>query len=297
MFTALMLLAAMVTTDAAQSQPAAPDTSGDSAEIVVEANRNRNREIRTFVNALTPSRAGGQLSRFDGSVCPAVTGLSGVQNERVETRMRDVAKAAGIKTGPAKCMPNALVIVVENKQQFMEALERKYPAYFADAVGLTAPIPKEDGPAIAWHVESLLDSNGIKPRIMKTVDGGLYFVVDSYDSSRVKPAARPHFVAGTLVVERGALRGLTTTQLADYAAMRLFIRTKPERLKQGSAPSILNIIDTEMGASVPLTMTAWDFATLKSLYATDPMQFAAQQRVAIVSNVRKELNQGDRPGN
>ena len=71
-------------------------------------------------------------------------------------------------------------------------------------------------------------------------------------------------MASLVVIQLDALRGLTTTQLADYAAMRVFARTQPSRLQRSTAPTILNIIDTPMNAQVPLTLTQWDLGFLRA---------------------------------
>jgi len=92
-----------------------------------------------------------------------------------------------------------------------------------------------------------------------------------------------------LVIERRALDGLTTTQLADYAAMRLFARTAPERLAGSTAPTILTIIEAPMGSAVPITLTDWDLAFLRGLYASHNNLYAAEHRSRISRRIANEL--------
>jgi hypothetical protein len=262
-----------------------------SDEIIVEGSRDREKKIEAFVRALTPARIGGQLARFDDEVCPAAAGLPAHQNEAIVERMRAVAKAAGIAVASGKCEPNAIVFVVDDKKAFMAALRDKYPAYFSTALSDRMPMPREDGPAVAWHVESILDENGLKPPIVRNPETGAeFFAVSSMSSGRVKPMSRPHFVAGILVIEVRALAGLTPTQLADYAAMRIYGRTEPKRVSKGSASSILSIIDAPMDSAVPITMTEWDLTFLKALYRSEPLQKATQQRADIGREFRRELD-------
>lgn len=254
-------------------------------EIIVEGTKEYEDQVRQFVNSLTEAPIGGQISRFDLGVCPAAVGLPEGQNRAVADRVRQVAIAAGIPVAEGACGPNALVIVADDKQQFIDGLWAKYPQYFTDAWGRHVKPGKQPGPSAAWHVDSLLDSNG-------TVPGQellwRYFITNSMDTSRLMPGALPHFVAGILVIEREALTGLTTTQLADYAAMRIFARADPAKLK-GSAPTILNVIDAPMNSAVPVTLTEWDLGYLRALYASNDRQFASQQRHEIQSRMRKEL--------
>jgi hypothetical protein len=109
-------------------------------------------------------------------------------------------------------------------------------------------------------------------------------------ASRLKPSSRPDFLTSVVVVEVGALTGITTTQLADYAAMRLYSQANPARLANNGQQTILKIIDAPLDSQIPLTMTAWDLAFLKSLYRSEPLQYSTHQRAAIGREFRRELD-------
>lgn len=269
MFSKIPLLAAILLASPAFAEEM--DPGNDVPEIVVEADRD---QIRQFIDALTDAPIGGQLSRFDWSVCPVAVGLLDRQNIAVADRMRHVAAAAGIKVAPAGCKPNALLIVADNKQELIDGLWKRYPQYFVDQLGRRAKPGRQPGPVSAWHLEALLDSNGHVPGQELL---WRFYVTSSMDSSRLIPGALPYFVAGITVIERNALAGLTTTQVADYAAMRIFARTDPARLKK-PAPTILTVIDAPMGSATPLTLTEWDLGYLKALYSSGRRQFASSQR-------------------
>lgn len=295
---ALAVLVAMSASALAQPQ----------ADIVVEGQRNRDKQVYDFVKALTPAVVGGQISRYVKPVCPAATGLSDEQDKQVVDRMRAVAKEARIGLAKADCQPNAIVIVVDDKEGFMAALQKKYPNFFTTPLGKEIVIPRESGSVAAWHIEGMLDSNGGDAGIQteRTVAvegafGGMTFVTESRhnyftaetDGTRIKPSGRPHFISGVLILKRATLNGLSAIQLADYAAMRLYSKTDPRRLSQSGVSTILTIIDTPMHVAVPLTLTRWDMAFLKSLYATDGLRFATIDRAAIRQRFRRELAGGD----
>lgn len=265
--------------------PSLAQTTAEPPEIIVEGTKEYDRQIDRFVEALTDAPIGGQLSRFDWTACPAAVGLPDEQNQAVTDRMRQVAGAAGIKLAAARCKPNALAIVADDKQEFIEALWNKYPDYFANPQGRRVKPSRDSSPATAWHVEGIVDANGFVPGqdlFWK------YYYTNSVDTSRLQPAAHPHFVAGVVVIERKALAGLTTKQLADYAAMRIFARTDPARLHD-QAPTILSILDAPMGSAVPITLTEWDLGFLRALYASGGRQYAGRQRDEIQSRMRDEL--------
>jgi hypothetical protein len=268
-----------------------PPPAEESAEIIVQGHKYRDKDVRDFIDALTETRFDGQLSKFDWAVCPAAVGLSDRHRIAIAARMRQVAAAAGMKLGDAaKCRPNALVIVASDTAELIKALRKKYPVYFKDGLGDRIK-PRKHGPVTVWHVEGRLDSNGMPAA--RNLESR-YYVTESTDSSRLIPASRPHFAAGVMVVDLQALEGLTTTQLADYAAMRLFARTDPSRLKNGSAPTILHAIEAPMGSLVPITLTQWDLGFLKALYGTSDNQFANRQRGAMKQMLRKELQQSSK---
>ncbi len=283
----------LLTAVAASSPPSPASRTGDqSQQIIVEGQRGRDRAIHDFVKAVTPSRVGGQLSRYDIEACPASVGLSEAQNFRVTQRLREVAAAAGVPLAKKNCGPNALVIVVDRKDDFLAALDKRYPAYFSDMINGAMKPPKEPGPATAWHITGSMSSDHIPTTVNHpgaTGVPGTYYVSSSMDASRLIPPRIPHFLAGVLVVEARSLSGLTTTQLADYAAMRLYATSDPTKLMP-SASSILGILDAPMGTPIPLTLTTWDLSFLKALYRSDDRQFANRQRGQIEGMVKRDTS-------
>lgn len=285
----LLAIALSLTAPDAAAQAATPPQSD---EIVVEGARDRDRRIDAFVEALTDAPMTGQLSRFDWAVCPAAVGLTDVQAAAVEDRMRRVAQAAGIKIAPAGCKPNALVIATRSKRELIEGLRKQHAAYFTGMSSAQVNrLARSPGPAAAWQVEGRLNRDGLP---LEYDSQGDYYVVQAADThSRINPASRPHFLASVLVIEMGALKGLTVTQLADYAAMRTFARTDPANVP-ASAPTILKIIDAPMGSAIPVTLTQWDMGFLKALYTAAGNHYASQQRRDMQRQLRKELQQAPR---
>ncbi len=281
---ALLAAVALIAPASAQDRPA----DREAAEIVIEGIRDRDAQIADFVGALTDVPVGGQLSRFEEAVCPAAVGLSPAQNQVVAARIRSVAGAAGIRVGKAKCRPNVILVVAQDKEAVIEQLYRKYTNPLGDRVKAA----KQAGPALVWHLEGLVDANGVPVGVaVDSGDGpGGYYVVELGDgSSRITAASRPHFLASVLAVEPDAVAGLTTTQLADYGAMRLLARTDPSALEKSPAPTILNILDAPMGSEVPVTLTHWDFGFLKALYGSGENRYANQQRAEMRRLLAKEL--------
>ena len=286
-----LLLAASVVLPASAQQAPPPGAESSPDAIVVQGIRDQKKEIGKFVDALTPAPVLGQLSRFDWAVCPAAVGLGEAHNQAIAKRMRAVAKAAAMPVAGDDCRPNALLIVAPDKAELIDQLRSKYPAYFERVSEHDIKqLKRGPSPAAAWQVKGLLDADGVEVPYDSVND---YYVVERTDiSSRLKTTTRPHFIASIVVVELSAINGLTATQLADYAAMRAFAATDPARVKSKEAQTILAALEAPMNSPVPLTLTEWDLAFLKGLYASDPERTATSQRNEMKQIVRRTLQDG-----
>lgn len=287
---------------AAQAEQVAPSpasSSSPSSEIIVRGTRDQRSQIKTFVKALTPASARGQLSRFETNVCPVVVGLPDRQNAYIAGRMRRVAEAAGIPVGKPDCDPNAIVIVTNDKPAFLKLLEKERPDYFPASWSRRhlRAIQRDSSPVAAWQTEGMRWADGriMSQSVFETSSGSS--VLAAYPKmtepvSRMKPLGRRDLQTAVLVVQADALAGLTLAQLADYAAMRSFVRIDPKQARDLNQNTILNVIDTPMGMAVPLTLTAWDLTFLKAFYASGKNNYVHYQRSEIERLMTRSL---DRP--
>jgi hypothetical protein len=279
----------------AAAQSVAPPAGQSDDEIVVEGTRQGKKPVRDFVRALTDVGYMGQLGRFDAPACPVALGLAPAQNAGIAQRMRRVAAAASLRVAPERCVPNVFVILAPDKKEAIDQLHRRYPAYFS---GMNSrqirALAAKPAPAVAWQVATRLGADG---QILKKAANADYYVVEATDvPSRIRAASMPIFVASVVVIDRPASAGLTVTQLADYAAMRTFAATDPERLVRSGAPTILRLLGQPDDQPLPVTLTHWDLGFLKSLYATSNAYYAHYQRGDMERVVAKELaRSGDKP--
>jgi hypothetical protein len=290
-----MLLALSATASAGASAPPAsppPAASTGEPEIVVRGKREREAQIRGFIDALAPGRFSGQLARFSTKACPGVLGLVPAQSDAIVARLRRIGEAVGVPLDTPGCSPNVWVVVTSDRAE----LAAKVRGSWRDGPeGRPAPVSKTDL-ATVLHAERLLDAN--REEIGVKVDAGDgdsgYYQSEIYTSSRIRPNATRTFAASALIVEPQTLDGLTTLQLADYAAMRLFARADPARLGPDAPPSILAALAAPVGTELPESVTEWDFAFLKALYRSDDRSYAGAQKGEMQSIVRKEITGQDR---
>lgn len=282
MLTSIALLLAL---QASAASP--PPPQQNQPEIVVQGQRNVERQVHDFVKALTDIPPAGQISRFDWAVCPVAVGLSVRQNEEVADRMRAVAEAAGMRVAKPGCKPNALVVVSTDAQKFVDWLKDHEPEYFIGVTPKEKQLLKHAGHAAAWHIEGRTDQDGVS--VSRDSDSGMFISERTDVPSRISTNDHPSFEAAIVVLDARSLAGLTVVQLADYAAMRAFAKTDLSRLAKPVAPTILTLLDTPMGGAVPITLTEWDLAYLKALYGSTTNRLAGQQSGEMQRKMAQDL--------
>jgi hypothetical protein len=258
----------------------------EQAPIVVEG-RNPDLAISELIESLPPAPPNGHISRFEHAACPAALGLPPAQKDFVVRRMRAVGTAAGVPMGHADCRPNVLLLVTADKRRLIEQLERHYPTYLGELSSRQiARLAQSAEPAILWHLDGMTDVDG---RQFDPPGGGAAVLRTTRAGSRLTDQVHMEYTGSILIVETRALPGLTTTQLADYAAMRTFTGADPSRLPNGGLPTILTLLNAPAGSEVPITLTSWDLAFLQSFYASDANVHAPSQRGQIQAGMRRAL--------
>jgi hypothetical protein len=283
-----LILALACATGAAAQDDAPPPAKSDII-VIGEANREqREKQVSAFVRDLTDTRGIESIARFDrDAVCPAAVGLTAEQDGAVTERMRRVAAAAKIRLAVPGCRPNALVIFAADKEEMVRALLRAHPAYFLGDEQRPVELAKRPGPAVAWYLQDVVDRDGVP--VPMNYQRGYRILGSTNTPSRISPTTRQIIVASVVVIEYGALAGLTTTQVGDYAAMRAFTRADPDRLRRPEMPTILTILTAPMNSAIPLTLTHWDLAYLRAYNATRTDRFAPQQRADIGKQMLRDL--------
>lgn len=269
---------------------AAPAAAQDDAPIVVIGQRDIEQQIEAFVGALTPASPRGQIARFETAVCPGAFGIPDAQRAAVRDRIRAVAKGVGLDVAAPDCKPNLIVVVTADKAAFIKALGKDHGYMFGNRTpAQIRKILAEPGPATAWQIQTMVNADG-RP-ISNEADTPINR--STRNPSRITAAARPAFMAAVVVVENKALDGLTTTQLADYAAMRALARIEPARIDAAAPATILRILDAAADSEVPVTLTQWDFGFLKGLYSSPDNLYAPSQRSEIGRAMEEEMDRSD----
>jgi hypothetical protein len=291
-----LLALALFLAPAAAAQPQGGASQPAQEEEIVVTGEALEEQVQSFVRALTPAPVGGQLGRFERSVCPVAFGMTPTARATIAARIRRIADASGIAVGADDCAPNIVVIVTEDKRAFLQALRRQRPSFFD---GLTPSqiraLLEVEGPAVAWHTPGpTLNGEGVELRSDGDFDQSLTNRT-TRPASRITAPSRVTFGNAVLVVERRSLDGLNARQLADYAAMRTLAKADPARLTAPVPQTILTALTTPMGGAVANSLTDWDLSFLRGLYASRGDLYAPSQRGEIGSSMRRSLErQGGR---
>jgi hypothetical protein len=274
----MLLAAALVAVPAA--------AQGDAPIVVTGVEK----QIESFVGALTQASPRGQIARFEKAVCPGAFGMPDAQRAAVDARIRTVVAGVGLKVAKANCKPNLVIMVTPDKAAFLEALGKKRYYMFGDrSPAEVRRILAQPGPATAWQIQAMVNGDG-RPIFN---EAGTPINRSTRAQSRITPPARPAFMAAIVVVESKAIEGLSTTQLADYAAMRALARIDPARIDASAPSTILRVLDAAADSEVPVTLTQWDFSFLKGLYSSPSNLYAPSQRSEIGRVMEREMERTD----
>lgn len=207
------------------------------------------------------------LAKLRGPLCLVVAAEDQSFARAVAERIIAAAKAAGIRTRPAGCSPNALVSFSDDARAQMNAVRedgRKLFRRMTEKEIDTALAARD--PAYAFQAVELT------PRIMEGDGGG-----DGGSWTRERSVLRmPRDMVTTMVVfDNRAIAGQSVAQLADYAALRLLAPTGEMAADDPAAPRSILSLFAAPGAA-PQGLTAFDRAYLRTLYKLPRTAFAEE---------------------
>ncbi len=256
-----------------QVSPAQHDRPTSPDEIVVTARPTSDSEEAThFVREVAPRLDyGTPMARFAEPVCVAAGGLPTPLLRSIADRMTRLAVGAGMEVAADGCTPNVLVIFAPDPARQIQPMLNQRPALFHGLDhAVIGRLKNTDGPALAWSIGATVGRDGVP--LAPGADGVPTQQV-SFPTRLYQPIRRDIGLA-VVMIDRGSVAGRTTTQLADYAAMRAFTDARPG----GGGRSILSLFDTDLP---PDTATTFDLAYLRAYYRMPPAQRNGAQRQAL----------------
>jgi hypothetical protein len=280
---------------------AAPDTSADSEEILVKAQRLSPAQARAraiaYVQHTGVVVGKPMVARWIDKVCPRVVGLSPEHRQIVEARFRAVAAQVGAPLAAPGCTANVLIHFVGDGAAFARAAAAGDRRRLGD-VSVAARQALLNGPAPIrwWYRDELRTRDGLRaintdPPFVATEgvpgptlpsNGADNVTMAQYSSSQVSTQIQRALTGATVVVDAPRSTGAPLAAVAAYAAyVALAEVTPPARPLAGS---ILGLF----GTAPPAGLTRLDESFLRELYALPLDRRARQQRTRLVRALQKD---------
>ncbi|MBB3695463.1 hypothetical protein [Sphingomonas sp. BK580] len=274
--------AAPSATESASAPAPVPDAEqrlGDNGDIIVAAPTRK--VIGNQVRAATgPVSQNVPIARFQDPVCVAVGGLPSKVSSEIAQRMLDDADSVGITLAGDRCRPNTMVLFVDDAHaELTKMAKSNHRALLGVGFRTRRALLKSEGPAFAWRLTEVRTRDG---ETSLPGEGPPTFHVAI--ASRVVQPVRQDVVTAVLIVERKAVLGKTSRQLADYAALRLFAGAR--ELPAGGLDTILALFGSK--AAPPAQLTAFDRGYLRGLYTGAANAFAYSQRGRMAGAIARE---------
>ncbi len=238
-------------------------------EDVTVTRQSLQRTVEAFVDEVAAPTPGRSLSRWDRGICVGAANLRREAAQVIVDRVSAIAAEVGLQPGEPGCSPNILVIASDDANGLSQALVEARPTAFrppyAGAAGsrrTLAAFATTTRPIRWWYVSLPVhrDTGAIAVRLPGEIPpriatlGGRLTTDVRYDLRRT-------FV----ILDMTLLEGLTFQQVGDYVAMVSLAQIDPDAQTE-SFDSILNVFNL----SVPdASLTGWDLAYLRSLYAAE----------------------------
>ncbi|MGZ3275994.1 MAG: hypothetical protein ACXU82_13580 [Caulobacteraceae bacterium] len=276
-------------TTSAETGRAKPATSSGVAPVVVQAPAPPNMvELQSYrfveKNVAIGNPEIDQVTRWRGPVCVQVVGLVPNQNEQIQARIAEVAKAVDLRVGKAGChanievvftdKPQAVMDTVYNRREYMLGYNHRHLGYRLKTVAR---------PIQAWHVTATVGGWGWGGYGVDYGPGQMTLhseVIDDPDNHPPNGCGEsPAFTSCLqgvfknvfVVVDNKFLGDNSLGLVADYLAMVTL--AQPNSLDGcNEFPSVIDLF-AKAGCpdrETPEGLTPADAAFLTSLYLTDP---------------------------
>jgi hypothetical protein len=283
----------------AQSTPAAPakpPAPSSVAPVTVQAPAPpKTVELRSFhfveKNVAVGNPEVEQVVRWRDPVCVRVAGLIDRQNEAIEGRIVDVAKAVNLHVGKPGCRANIEIVFTDQPQAVMDTVYKRREmvlGYYHRHDGVR--LKQVTRPIQAWHVTATLGekSGPDGPEIIDDPDNAP--PVGCGISYRFTGCVQGVFKNVFVVVDTKFLGDHSLGLVTDYLVMMALAEPgSPDGCNE--LPSVIDLFGKSAcpGREAPDGLTPADASYLTALYASDPVQRKWVQQGDIANRMAKIL--------
>lgn len=252
---------------AAQDDVGQQDGAASGGDILVTGERPTHGQVSRQARDVTDIGSDIRdrpLARVEDRLCPGVMGLKRYAAEMMIDRIRWNAERLDMwLADDTDCRPNLIIAFVEDGKATMAELVDRQPWLFET---LSRPerqaLLAEEGPVRVWTTAQDRTRDGMPIERRESLTNPP--VTQMWMAhSKIYLTIRQDITQTVVLFDRAGVSGKSIVQLADYATMRGFARTRPA---QGDATldTILALFDPDHEPAAQLT--DFDQAYLRSLY-------------------------------
>ena len=275
-----------------------PATSGVLPDIEVYSGREAlERQANRFVTELlAPQRPQESLSKWTTPVCPLVAGLSREAGETLLRALTTTWQSAGVPLAGEHCDANLYVIATTDPGTFL----KKWQGHDRRLFGHASPskihrFETDSRPVRVWR-NVTTDSPGaaVSAADVPAAGIGQQFAgaraTRSYSASRLVYTEVRVFASTIAVMDLKKLEGVPYATLGAYLALVTAAEIDPHAPVHGASTILSLMSPSGIDRSAPTSLTAWDLAFLRGLYATDAR--VTTQRSMIAERIVRDMAGG-----
>lgn len=251
----------------ASAQDAAQPAPSSNDDIVVTGERPSHREVSRQARDVTDIGSDIRdrpLARVADRLCPGVIGLKREAAELMIDRIRWNAEQLHMwMADETDCRPNLIIAFVEDGKSEIAGLVDRQPWLFDTMTTFERrALLAEDGPVRVWTTAETRTRDGMPiARRENLTDPPVVAMWMAH--SKIYLTIREDITQTVVLFDREGVRGKSIIQLADYATMRSFARTRPAE-GDAALDTILALFDPDH--EPPPQLTDFDQAYLRSVY-------------------------------
>jgi hypothetical protein len=154
---AIILLAGLTSISAA----ALAAQSSDTINVIARKPEEVRQEAKEFVRKVAV--ANRPVARFIDPVCPMVIGVSTKIADQIETRLRAIAKDAGVRLGKRGCPANLTVAFAKDTNAVIDEVANRTPGMFEEVgPSYLGTLKRSDAPIRWWHTSADRTTDGMR---------------------------------------------------------------------------------------------------------------------------------------
>jgi len=251
--------------------------------------------IGDFVDSHSSIARLGKIARWEGGVCPAVTGLPANFVKFITKRVRDVAAAAGAPVDPNEtCKGNIDIVFTTKPQALLDGIRAKEPVmlgYYSSSEQADR-MAKVSYVIQAWHATQTADLRGnvlIDSRYAENSGSAMGSRAKSSTGSRLGDGMHSSYYRAVVVANPDRLADYEIGTLADHIAFVAL--AQPDAPDACTAlPSILDMTNAACRKEAPVKgLTPADTGYLRGLYQIDPGASLRTQKDGIIFHIKDAL--------